>query len=578
MATSITPPVEPATGPLRPVRQQRRPSQMLTLPLRGDAYARRWWWAGVIAYVLLAGVFGFSLLAAAGGHAASELASLVGFGERPNYAITGLVLGGLVIAIAAAGHVWNDIREMRLEEDDIQWVKDKGREGLMLVLAPNGVREKLWAQGVRTIREEDSASVESIVDDRVRKTSAVLAGGDSLHISPEEFRLVAEKRTSAYGSSARYASSLLLLFAVLGTFAGVKTALPGLIAAVSDGATGPAGAAVGNIKEPLQAVADAFGGNALALIGAIALGLMAQGILLGRRNLLERLELISSEYIYRDVGVSATNPLTSAVEALNRTARDIRASNGALLGIEGGLETLGADFQRSFQALENRLADLAGNHETELYGKTERALAALHAKVGDLADTVATNASVYGGLVDRIGERAAESRDAITQLRDSNVTLRDAMSSITTVGHQSRAAFEDMERASQQLASGGDAMREQLGSLTHAITESQPTLRHVDTMMQTALQRMEELDRKAAESWKDAGEQLARTFADRKESERSPVVASAPMSPEAVALLRRIADGVQAPRSGPSAILSAIVSLGGVLVGAGLVYAMLRLL
>jgi hypothetical protein len=61
-----------------------------------------------------------------------------------------------------------------------------------------------------------------------RVHQAQLEGGGG-HMPVEELRGIAETRTASFGREARFASSLLLLLAVLGTFAGVKTALPSLI-------------------------------------------------------------------------------------------------------------------------------------------------------------------------------------------------------------------------------------------------------------------------------------------------------------------------------------------------------------
>jgi hypothetical protein len=142
-----------------------------------------------------------------------------------------------------------------------------------------------------------------------------LASAEGGVVIPAELRGIAEVRTAAYGAFARYASSLLLLLAVLGTFAGVKTALPELITAIGSNTNDTTG-----LVNALSAVASAFGGNALALVGAVAVGLMAQGLSLGRRNLLERLELVSAEYLYGRTVAAEASPLQGAIVALRDTA------------------------------------------------------------------------------------------------------------------------------------------------------------------------------------------------------------------------------------------------------------------
>ncbi|MEJ7811624.1 MAG: hypothetical protein WKG32_14525 [Gemmatimonadaceae bacterium] len=559
---------------------------MLELPKRGDVIARGAAVIGVVIYAMLAFVFVGTLLGAEDS-VLDSLRDLVGLGTPKNYAVTVLVLGGLATTVVAMGYVFADIRKMRPEEEDIDWVHEYRREGIMLVFVARAERKARFAAGKRQPEEDESVTVETLVDDRVRRTNAALTRTESASVSPEEFRVLAEQRTARWGGVARYASSLLLLLAVLGTFAGVKTALPGLIRAV--GSTDPN--VQTSIVEPLRAVSEAFGGNALALIGAIALGFMAQGIAIGRRHLLERLELVSTEHIYRDQGISAANPLESAVHALKRTADEIKASNGALLGIEGGLETLGSDFRKSFAELERALTEVASRHESDLYDKTGQALHALHGKVAELSAAVAANASVYSGLVDRVGERTNESREAMVQMKDANASLARAMNDVIQLGEQSRRTFAELDHAAKTLAGGTTEVKTQLVALTTAVQEAQPAMRQLDGSLGTVVSRIEEVEQRAADSWRVVGEEVRRQLAAISQGPaRADVVAprderasgAAPMSPEALALLRRIADGVgnrPAPASSaPSVLVLALVPALSLLVGAGLVYFLLRLL
>src|SRR5688500_14633345 len=294
--------------------ESRRSLEMLQPPGRGDIVAKRWWLCGLIGYALLAG----ALLGAVGrGSATSfaqDVAALFGLGDPPNYFITVLVGGGILLAAATMILVRRDIREMTLEEDDVDWVLRTRGDGLPLVFLEPAEREARFERGDFAIPDDDG-TVTTLVDDRVRRVHAAMASSGSATVSPENLKAIAVDRTARYGSFARYASSLLLLLAVLGTFAGVKTALPALIGSL--GMTSDTSTLIG----PLTAVASAFGGNALALVGAIAIGLMAQGIGFGRRNLLERLELVSAEYIYQDGTSSSANPLQAAVTARREIGR-----------------------------------------------------------------------------------------------------------------------------------------------------------------------------------------------------------------------------------------------------------------
>jgi hypothetical protein len=532
---------------------------MLELPSRGDGLARVGILLAAGLYLALALLLVESLVtsrAAAGVSVGASLAELIGRGETPNDVITALVVLGLIVTIGAGLYVlFFDVRRMRAEEDDISWVAAKQEAGLLYVLAPTDRRAAMFNDGQRV--DLAAVRVETLIDDRVLRTHAALSRGEQPNISPEELRLIAETRTAAFGSTARYASSLLLLFAVLGTFAGVKTALPSLIQAVSTGSAGELDPAA--IRGPLEAVAAAFGGNALALIGAIALGIVGQAITLGRRNLLERLELVSTQYVYRggDSGVASSNPLVAAVQTLERTAKEIRGSNGNLMGIESGLQRLGAEFKTAFGALEERLASIADRHESDVYDKTAKVMIALQGRVAELAGAVHENAAVYRGLVDGLGTRAAESHEAVAQMRKSNEALDRALQGVTRTSDLAVASFDRLDAAAAKLGTSTEEVKTQVAALTTAVAESMPTLRHMDVVMETALTRMGEVDKRAAQTWQATGDEVRRAMGTVTEAAARvaapPPPAPPAFPPEALALLRRTADGVAALGNLPAA-------------------------
>jgi Sec-independent protein translocase protein TatA len=309
-------------------------------------------------------------------------------GEVPNYALTGIIVLGLLLVLAAAWSVHQDRAEMAREEEDVEWVHLHGREGLGLVFAAAAEREALFRGGEREYTAEAGGRVETLMEGRVRRILQK-ARDPYLRVSPDELRGIAETRTARYGVFARYASSLLLLLAVLGTFAGVKTALPGLIDAVSP--TGGAQLGGADIAAPLRAVADAFGGNALALVGAITVGLMAQGLATGRRNLLERLELVSTDVLYGGLhGGGSADPLTEA----------IRDTGRAIDGLESGMNGLSQSFHQALELLAERLLELTAQQDEALHEKLHEALGSLS---GCQAGAERTQAVVTG-----VDERAAE--------------------------------------------------------------------------------------------------------------------------------------------------------------------------
>lgn len=550
--------------------------RMIDPPPRGDGPARWYLIAGTAFYVMFTLLFTLALLSDRPdkGQALLEL-----FGISPdgvNWIILLLILAGIALTIGAAWTVWRDVALLTREEDDVDWVLHRQRDGLMLVFAPAHEREARFARGERTIRPGESAHVETLVDDRVRRVHESSTGAGT-HMPVEELRGIAETRTANFGHVARFASSLLLLLAVLGTFAGVKTALPSLIEAI--GATEGAGAGAGSIVDPLRAVADAFGGNALALVGAIAVGLMAQGLAVGRRSLLERLELVSAEYIYDNRRSSSADPLIAAVETLSATAGEVHNASTAFLGIEGSLEALGESFRTAFGSLNDTLSDVMRQQDEMLHQRTSQALEELQSRVVALAGAVDANTRSYQGLVDRVGERAAESREAMQQMQAANQSLATALQSILQVGTASATASKRLEEGISVMVQGTERIEERMAALADSVERSRPALQEVEAAVSGAAERVASIDARAAASWKSVADDVRKQFAEIAKAQSSaPVVGGggSPLPPDAVGLLRRIAAAAEAPR-GPEPRLIALSAGAGVLGAAGVVYVVMNL-
>ncbi len=580
--------------------EPRRTLDMLQPPGRGDVVAKRWWLCGLLGYILLAG----ALLGAVGRGSATtfaqDAAALFGLGDPPNYFITVLVGGGILLAAAAMILVRRDIRELALEEDDVDWVLRTKGDGLPLVFLEPAEREARFERGDFTIPDQDAA-VTTLVDDRVRRVHAAMASSGSATVSPENLKAIAVDRTARYGSFARYASSLLLLLAVLGTFAGVKTALPALIGSL--GTTSDTSTLIG----PLTAVASAFGGNALALVGAIAIGLMAQGIGFGRRNLLERLELVSAEYIYQDGTSSSANPIQAAVTALRDTANQIHAATGRMTGIEGGLRGLSNEFRTSFEVLSTTLADIADRQEEGLYERTSASLDALQLRVADLAKSVEATALVHSQITAAVQARAEESRAAIEQMRQTNARLGQSLDAFLRVGEWAERSFSDVSKASQLLAQGSQGAAAHMEGLTSAVIAVKPGLEQLERTLSAAAEQKIREETRSAELLESLavtiGSQLQQAVVSLQAATENarparvdpsstavttaitaPVqgvatAATLPRSDESVALLRRIAQSTEvATASRPSLVQMVGVSLIGGLLGGGIIAALLRML
>ena len=551
--------------------------KMLDLPPRGDGVARRWFIWGIVFYVSMTGVLvGTLVYSAAPGARRTALTSLVGLGQHPNPALSVLILAGIGLTVGAAWKVWADIREIRREEIDIDWVQLHKREGLLLVFADPAEREKMFQDGVRSI-PRTGVAVETLTDDRVRRIHTVASTGGAA-VATQELQSVAEARTARFGSFARYATSLLLLLAVLGTFAGVKTALPSLIDALGDKSLSTA-----SLTVPLNAIAGAFGGNALALVGAIAVGLMAQGVGFARRNVLERLELVSAEYIYGHGVTADANPLQAAVNALRDTASQIHAATGMMAGIEGGLQALGSDFRSSFNSLADRLHDITARQEEGLYERTADALDTLQGRIADVAKLIESNALAHAGLVSSVQERAEESRQAIAQMKLANERLGIGLDAFVKVGEGAERSFEELQKASGLLAENSQAAGQQVEQITRGVEKIRPGLDAFASEISSATSELQKRSEESRAAWSALSEEVARKLRENTRPPGGTVAALAPAgfesNREAIALLQRIARSAEARETiRPRLATLFAAPLLGTLVGGGIMYLLLRLL
>lgn len=550
MSEGVIAPTPSSYAPSRaPLTAQPTPVKMLELPEPGHRLARRWWLSGVAAYAVLIVAFLGALLR----NGRTTIASLFGFGADFNPAILVLVGAGLALTLFAILRAWRDIQSMEREEVDVDWVRRTGRAGLPLVFVDPKKRERLLGKPFDL--SESDIVVETLMDDRVRRVRNATIDPNANAIVPDDLKGIAEVRTSGMGSFARYASSLLLLLAVLGTFAGVKTALPGLIESItsSTAGTGAANANDGLVRS-LNAVAEAFGGNALALIGAIAVGFIAQGIGFGRRNLLERLELVSAEFVYGQNVTADANPMQAAMVALRDTAREMHSASGAMLGIEDQLQQLGREFRGAFDTLGNRLQEIAVDHEEGLYSKTSESLELLQQRVNELADTVESNARTYAGLAEAVKTRSQEASRALDAMAESNKQLGTALESIVKTGERSRESLNTLNTVVDGLTKNSDHVVVEVQRVAIATEAIAPAMKQLEATLGTADKRLSESEKMAQEGWKNTADEIARRLESigksNRESDRAAGVAVASRSgsladDQVVSLLQSIASGVE---------------------------------
>ncbi|HLL84195.1 MAG TPA: hypothetical protein VK420_16145, partial [Longimicrobium sp.] len=340
-----------------------------------------------------------------------------------------------------------------------------------------------------------------------------------------------------------------------------------------------------DIAAPLRAVADAFGGNALALVGAIAVGLMAQGLATGRRNLLERLELVSTEFLYGGLhGGGSVDPLTEAVRELRETASSVRDTGRAIEGLESGMNGLSESFHEAFERLNERLVELTAQQDEALHERTGSELRELQRRVGDLAGTVEGVARAYHGIVDTVEERSRASEQGIELMRQSAVTLHEALRSLGGYQAGAERTAAGVQQTIAALRDGSEAVVARMEAVAEAVGRAQPAIDSVELVLHQVAERVSGVDERAAASWAQAAEGVngrlsAAVEALRESATRAAHPASAAAydggqrDPEVSALLRRIAtslDRERGPTRGELAALQAAGTLAALALGYGL--------
>jgi methyl-accepting chemotaxis protein len=573
--TEILPPPEAPAAPPPPPPATPAPLRlkMIQPPVRGDAPARRWFAFGVTFYGVFAVLLLGTLLQSSSQTPARALLQMIGLGaEHWNLPLLALVLGGVALTGQAVLAVWRDIATLRREEEDVQWVLETEERGVALVFLDPAERRKRYAAGEYSLPKDVRVEVETLLDDRVRRVFEAAQASGATHVPVDELRGIAEKRTARLGGFARFAASLLLLLAVLGTFAGVKTALPRLIDAISATSASAGGSASveTGLVGPLRAVADAFGGNALALVGAIAVGLMAQGLAAGRRNLLERLELVSAEYIYDRRRSGSADPLRVAVETLADTAGEVREATQSLSGIEGELQGLSEAFREAFDSLNERLTDIVVQQDGMLHQRTSETLDQLGRHVASLAATVDANTRCYAGIVERVGERSAEAREALERMEHANRALGRALEGIGRLGDTSGELAAAVEERLKAIGVGTARVMERMGEVAAGVETARPALAQVEAAVQAAAERIAGIDERAARAWAAAAEQIQQRV-EKLASPQGGAGQGGAMSPDAVSLLRRIATAAEASPA-PTPMMLATLPLLGMLGAIAIVY------
>lgn len=349
--------------------------------------------------------------------------------------------------------------------------------------------DELESSGGRAAPPEESDT--SVVFRRWRAFDRALTIGAFPESFRSEQRREAIEATSAAGSAQRFLSSALIVITVLGTFIGVKSALPQLQSAVTGApelavfneavATPPpadpggAGDQSDSMGPALNAIEGAFGANLAALLGALVLSSFAFGLRRGRAEFLRAIEQVSERMLYSRIPaggdisqiVQAVTALRSTVGGLNRIESSIDGLNAQLVSFAGSLD-----------AAVNRMGSEVGaalaSSSLERESRIERQLTELVGTVKLTAAALDRTAVAYAGLV-----KGLESQE---------LDVRSVAASVNTAAERLASISDPVAKAAASIAEAQSAFASATKGSAQALLDQALTAKSI---LASALEAME---------------------------------------------------------------------------------------
>jgi DNA-binding PadR family transcriptional regulator len=277
---------------------------------------------------------------------------------------------------------------------------------------------------------------ESLFVERIRQVGRYSNDPGAPRDLPERLRREALWRTDRYGVGSRFIASSLLLLAVIGTFAGMKEALPGLVTAIEQylaAAGSGSELARSGIIDALAPVAAAFGANFLALVGALAMALIAFAIRSERRAFLIALERTSADHLYKLIpaGADAT-ALGRAVSEMSRSVGAVSAIGDQIGGLQGDIRELQRSLVGAIEGLHTSFNDSIRRQSIDIQAQLTETVGRVATSLGEVTDALAITSVSYQGLVKGLEERDLGLTKATQALTDSGDRTLHALTGATS--------------------------------------------------------------------------------------------------------------------------------------------------
>ncbi len=290
----------------------------------------------------------------------------------------------------------------------------------------------------------------------------------------------AEAQVDPIGSTTQMLATVLLVLAVIGTFAGMRSALPVLVqqlALIGDAAGSP------DLRLALTPVAEAFGANLVALLGSVSLGVIAFGAARSRDDLLLEIEAVSDDRLYIGIDLpTTTEDLRRAVESMSQTATVVADTRGSIDRLSGEIQRFNTDLRDAITKLRTSFQSTL---QTELPRQMERSVQQISEEVRLVTSALSQTAVAYEGLVGGLEARDQRLLDLASELRTSSTNLQAEFQSGTA--RLSENLRTQSEKTVVELRSG---VARELEPLVQAMTGAREGVR---TLTETTSLSTEEL-------------------------------------------------------------------------------------
>ena len=274
---------------------------------------------------------------------------------------------------------------------------------------------------------------DTLLTERARRVAEFAdRNGGGAEVLRATLRTRAAGKTASVGAVSRFIGSLLLLLAVIGTFAGMKTALPALSEAVrfpgspAASPTAATGEAIDrvNIRDALSGVADAFGANFLALIGAFSLAVMSFGATVDRRRLLIDLDRALDEDLFSVIASGTdANAFELLVGNLREGIHEIAAVGEGLGDLRGAIANFQSTLGHAIESLETSLTGQFQQRLLSVHSDMARKVESVVVDVATISGAMATTSVAYEGLVQELKQRENELQNSAADIKGEVINL-----------------------------------------------------------------------------------------------------------------------------------------------------------